>query len=80
MQRPPNLDFFKACRDCGAIVYFSNSVRAENGSRVPLEKDGRRHTCRVSDEALISQAYEYIASLNRRLSACHLKLVREERQ
>lgn len=77
MQSVHGSDFSKACRDCGVTVYFSDSVRANNGSRIPLEKDGRRHTCTVAEEGIILQAGLYIERVNRRLSTWRLKLIKE---
>lgn len=81
MRENPNIDALKNCRNCGKLILLSDSVRGQNGTRVPLEKhdDGIiiRHTCQQDEETIISQAIEYIAATNRRLKTAQLRLIRE---
>jgi len=74
----PNIDYTKNCRDCGALVLFSSEVVTSTGMKIPIEKDGRRHTCEPNEEFIISRCIEQVAAANRRLQTCQLRIVREE--
>lgn len=73
-------EFTRNCRNWGRRVRFSDSIRAENGSRVPLEKDGSRHVCTVStsEEARIARAVQYIVCVNAELKHAKLSLIMED--
>jgi hypothetical protein len=76
MRRLPNVDYTKECRDCGKLLCFSSEVRAESGSRVPLNTDFTRHTCEPDEEFLISKVIALVRDTNFRLKTCYLAVER----
>jgi len=43
----PPIAFSRHCRDCQQIVLFSDQVVGVAGARIPLNKDGTRHSCKT---------------------------------
>lgn len=77
MKRLPNVAYTRPCRDCGKILCFSDDVRTENGSRIPLNPgDFTRHTCTIDEEYLVSKAIAFVQDTNFRLKSCQLVVER----
>jgi hypothetical protein len=79
MQRLRRVDFTKNCRYCAKIVGFNDDyVTRGTGVRIPFDIDtGYRHTCEPDEEWQISSMIQKVADLNKELTSCQLRLVRE---
>lgn len=73
------------CRFCLRPVIFDKDIRNESGKMQALNLDYSLHRCwqngkppALDEESVVSSVINFVVEVNRRLSSCQLKIVRED--